>query len=1027
MRRVRLLGSIDVVVGDQVKRLPGQRRQAALAALALRSGSIVETDALISAVWGDDRPATAANTIQNHVSFLRSLLEDRDAIEFREPGYLLVVETDVREAERLLAEAATVTDPDRRVELLRATLGLWRGPALASLGRLPWFADAVQWLAGLRNRAEGLLVTARLDRGEHDQVLPELERLAQDRPFDERLQGQLIMALYRVGRPADALTAYQRLRAALGAELGVDPSPELRELEVAILRHDPVLRPDPELSQPSPAAPAQLPAAPADFTGRLAQIARLDAMPDAPGLPIMVIAGLPGSGKTATAVRWAHRVRDRFPDGQLFVDLQGYADGPAVRPIDALTGFLSALGVPSPQIPVHVNQAAALYRTLLSGRRMLIVLDNAGQADQVRPLLPGGAGCFVLVTSRDQLGGLVARDGARPLPLDTLDPAESHELLTRVLGLERVAAEPEPAERLAQACGHLPLALRIAAATLLLRPELPIAALVERLRADSLGTLTIDGDPRAGVEAAFDASYRALPDPDQRLFRLLSLVPGRHVSTPAARAMAGPEAVAALGRLAAAHLLVRTGDRFQRHDLIRTYAAQRAAREETAELLATVQNRLYDWYLGMVGAAAALLYPHMLRLPERMPETPFAFADHRAATDWLDAERADLVAAIRHGAADVRLRHAAVLLADGLRGHFHLGRHVAEWLVAAEAALDAAGDDGHARAAAHHSLGTAYRCAADLETASAHYAEGLRLSRAVGWSEAEATALGNLGIVGHGRGRLAQAVEHLTKALTVDRRTGRHAGVANNAGNLAAVVLDQGRLADAVAHYTEALDLNRRSGSRHGQSLCLTGLGRALREQGRPVEAEARLTEAIRHCAELGDRDGLAMAYVGMADVTHDLGRTVVSAGHAREALDLARQTADTRTEALALISLGPVSGSATAAAELYRGAYELAVGAGVPGTQIKSLLGLAEAALELGDHGAAHRHAVTARTRAASSGYRVLHGSACLLAARVHLAGGDTGAAERETRQALALHRACGYAAGERHATSVLSELAVR
>ena len=639
---------------------------------------------------------------------------------------------------------------------------------------------------------------------------------------------RLIVALYRTGRQVDALAAYQRLRSALGSELGVDTSPELRALETAILRHDPALRHEPE----APArgvVPAQLPAPATAFTGRLAHLARLDALPAGPGLSIVVIAGIAGSGKTATAVHWAHRVRDRYPDGQLFVDLQGYTGGPAVRPIDALAGFLGALGVPPQQTPLRLDQAAALYRTLVAGRRLLIVLDNARDAEQVRPLLPGEPGCLVLVTSRDRLGGLVARDGALPLPLDTLDPAESHELVTRLLGGERVAAEPAASVELARACGHLPLALRIAAAALLWQPDRPIAGMVDRLRADSLSALAVDGDPKAGISAAFDASYRILPEPARRLFRLLSLVPGRQVSTAAARAMAGPTAAESLGRLTAAHLLVQVGERYLRHDLVRAYAAQRNAREDTAAVRATAERRLYDWCLGIVDAAATLLYPHMLRLPWTVAGARPSFADHRAANAWLDAERADLIAAVRHCAtSDDDLRRVACLLADGLRGYFHLRRNVADWRVVGEAALAAARGDRHAQVAAHHSLGTAYRCAADLDAALGHYAEALRLSRAACWSEAEATALGNLGIVCHGQGRLAEAA-----LLRGDHREARrHADAAlrratwsgyrilhGTARLLAARIhLALGDAREAATQVRHALTIHRDIGHRDGES-----------------------------------------------------------------------------------------------------------------------------------------------------------------------------------------------------------------
>ncbi|MBO0870095.1 MAG: tetratricopeptide repeat protein, partial [Micromonosporaceae bacterium] len=770
---------------------------------------------------------------------------------------------------------------------------------------------------------------------------------------------------------------------------GLEPSASIKQLRTTILAAPETVR-DPGPGQPDRTGrrlvrpPAQLPAPIAAFTGRRTQLAWLDRLVAedlGKELAICTVVGMAGVGKTALVLQWAHRVRDRFPDGQLFVDLRGYAAGPPVRPIDALAGFLRALGVPPEQAPVRLEQATALYRTLTAGRRMLIVLDNAREPDQVRPLLPGEPGCVVVVTSRDRLGGVVARDGASPLPLDVLAPDEAGRLLAGLLGAQRAAAQPGSVLDLARECAFLPLALRVAAATLVWQPARPIADYVAQLRVDRLTALAVDGDPDSTVGAAFDASYRVLPEPARELFCLLGLVPGPDVTAPAAAALAGVDEVQAralLDRLAAAHLLNHAAPgRYGWHDLLRCYAAERAQRSVAPADRQAALERLYGWYLYTVDGAADRLYPHMLRLPREQPAVgPPAtqFADHAAALAWLEAERANLVAAVRAGASRL-----AAQIADALRGYFHLRRYTADWLAVAEAAL-AAAPDTRAEAAAEHSLGTAYRSMGDLTAALRHYVRALRLARAAGWREAEATTLGNLGIVCQGQGRLTAAVDHLTQALAVDRETGRQAGLANNLGNLGFVYRDQGRLDEAAIRFSEALELNRRTGSRHGQALALTGLGQVYRELGRLDEATARLTDAMRLYTEVGDRDGQGVVHHCQGAVDLDREKLGPAREHALAAIRLSRDTGDPRTEADALTVLsGTLNrlGRYHEAADGYRRVRELAEELALPRMQIEALTGLAEAELRLGDHDCARTCAELAAYRAARSGYRVLEAAA--------------------------------------------------
>ncbi|HET9139776.1 ATP-binding protein, partial [Actinophytocola sp.] len=408
---------------------------------------------------------------------------------------------------------------------------------------------------------------------------------------------QLALALYRCGRATDALEVCRRTRQRLHDDLGIDAGPELDALEVAILRNDGSLTP-PVQSRPVPArrptVPAYLPAAVGGFTGRAAELRRLtESLSDAgaTALPVAVISGPAGVGKSALAVHCAHELADRYQDGQLHVNLRGYDLDEPMRPVEALGCFLRALGLPAARVPVDQDEAVLAYRSLLAGRRVLVLLDNAGTAEQVRPLLPGSPSCTVLVTSRNDLRGLCALDGAWPLRLDVLAPAESLALLGRMVGADRLGHEPDAAAELARLCDHLPLALRIASAHLVARPAQPIAEYTRELAdGDRLGTLTIPEDPRASVETAFDLSYRTLAPRTRRLFRRLGLVPGPDFTPALAATLCGlplREAVAELDRLTAAHLIrEHAPGRFQFLDLLRRYAARRAVTEESPAVLA---------------------------------------------------------------------------------------------------------------------------------------------------------------------------------------------------------------------------------------------------------------------------------------------------------------------------------------------------------------------------------------------------------------------------------------------------------
>jgi DNA-binding SARP family transcriptional activator len=632
--QVRLLGPVDVTVNGSPRSVSGARRKAVLAVLALQADEVVSTDRLIGVVWGGAAPSAAHNTLQSHVSHLRQVLENKAAIVARPPGYVLNLgpdATDVAAVEHLVRSTNQIGGAAERARQLRAALAQWRGrPLVDVLGHHPWLDEQAERLDRLWTRINIALADARLALGEHSELIPDLEALSREHPFDEQIHHRLMTALYGAGRQADALATFQRLRRTLAEELGVDPTQELRDLESAILRQDPDLSPPPvagplggvadSWSRPvTPAAgvPTQLPPARNGFAGRVPELASLDALAARRSAAVVVCAvvGTAGVGKTALALHWAHRSAPDFPDGQLYVDLRGFDPHRApLDPADVVRGFLDALEVPVDQIPAGLDAQTGLYRSLLAARQMLVVLDNARDIEQVRPLLPGAPGSLAIVTSRDQLVSLVAAVGARPLVLDLFRAAEARDLLTRRLGEARVAAEPGAVEQIIARCAGLPLALAIAAARAATRPGFPLALLAEELR-EAGGTLdALDGgDPFTDVRAVLSWSYRRLSPDAARLFRLLGPNPGRDMSAAAAASLAGVrpgEVRPLLAELTRAHLLTEASPRrYAFHDLLRAYAIEQAHRSESDDDRRAAVGRLLDHYVHTGHSVPELLEP----------------------------------------------------------------------------------------------------------------------------------------------------------------------------------------------------------------------------------------------------------------------------------------------------------------------------------------------------------------------------------------------------------------------------------
>ena len=677
--RVRLLGPVDVMADGGPRAVSGLRRKAVLATLALHDGEPVSTGRLVDVVWGEAAPPTALNTLQSHVSHLRSVLACKAAILARPPGYVLELGdegTDVRRAERLLRQGSAVGRPVRGARDLREALALWRGRPLADVAGLAWLEEQAGRLDLLREHVRRALSEARLAAGEHAQLVPDLEQMVADHPLDEQIHAQLMLALYRGGRQADALAAYQRLRRTLDEELGMEPSQSLRDLELAILRQDS------SLDAPAPAV--------SHARGRWSGCLRLRRsrpscrrrwrpLPDAlrnwptwtrccarppgaahagdPSVVMSAITGTAGVGKTALAVHWAHRVRERFPGGQLYVDLRGFGRcGQALDPGQALRGFLDAFAVPPERIPADLDAQVGLYRSLLAGKRVLVVLDNARDAEQVRPLLPGSPGCLALVTSRDRLAGLVAAEGAYPVGLDLLTAREAQrDLLARRLGPDRVAGEPQAASEIIERCARLPLALTIAAARAATRPAFTLADTAAELRqATSILDPFGGGDLATDVRAVFSWSYRALSTDAARLFRLLGLYPGPDITVAAAASLAGTALAAGSGAAG------RTGPRAPAHRApprpVRPARSAPCLRHRTGAGPTTSDDardaavgRVLDHCLHTAYAAAGLIEPYFAPV-NPAPPLPGAIVGEPATAEdalvWFAAERATLLAAV---------------------------------------------------------------------------------------------------------------------------------------------------------------------------------------------------------------------------------------------------------------------------------------------------------------------------------------------------------------------------------------------
>lgn len=1045
----RVLGPVGVWTGGRRLGPATAQQRTVLALLLLNLDSVVPVEKISTALWSGSPPASARNAIQGYVARLRRVLAGAGGVAevvTSGPGYQLSVDRSVVDLYRFRDLVAKARGGDAASgEWLREALGLWRGPAFADVAG-EWLPSAVApALDEERLAAVEQHLAIDVDLGRHADAIARLSGVVAEHPFRERSVVLLMTALHHSGRGAEALALYRDTRRRLVAEVGIEPGEELTRLHQRLLEAS---AGPPARSEKAPArsekaereaaankvpadkawiVPHQLPADVAGFVGRADSLSFLDGLlpaePASGGPVIAVVGGPPGAGKTTLAVRWAHRVSDRFPDGQLFVDMRGFHTGPRMTATEALPLLLVALGVAADRIPMGVDAQAALYRSVLAGRRVLLVLDNVADPDQVRPLVPGGPGCLVLVTSRDRLSGLVAVDGAQRVTLDVLSTSDAMDVLARAAGRRKLGGDCAAVAELAELCGRLPLALRIAGARLADQAHLGVRWHVDELAARGrMARLRVEGDDSATIRSAFDLSYQALPAAAARMFRLLGLAPAPGgLTSSALGALAGvpPADVEPLAdALAQLHLVKVSEDgRLVSHDLLQEYAAQLAAEHDPPGEREAAATRLLHFYLHSADrAAVALNGVSRLRVPrDPAPDgLPLAeFADLVAARDWVATEWPNLVSALGIAASTGRDR-LAWQLACAMHSVMRLRAPLAQWLSVAETGLAAArrAGDPLGEATMRLSLGFLHWRTAEFEKAATEYGAAATLAHRAGWRRGRSAALCSTAIAYAGLGRTRPAIRRFEQALAIDREIGDETGESATLTNLAAAYEEVGDLSHAARLGELALPLLRRTGQHQGAAVASDNLATVHREQGRLAEARATAEKSVAICRTIGAQHEEASALITLGLVHRDAGRYGEAACALTSALDIAQRLSDSRLEMFAQTGLAAVElrqGIADGAAKRLGVAIDIARRTGHRRGETEALIAQSTVDVARGAHDDGHRHATEALHLARTSGFALAaaHAEARLAAAALGL--GDAAGAVEHCRRALATQRRAG------------------
>jgi DNA-binding SARP family transcriptional activator/tetratricopeptide (TPR) repeat protein len=1003
---VLILGPVLVRRGAHAVAPSAPLTRTIVGVLALAGAAGLSVDALAESAWPQDKPQVGGKALVVAVHRARQWLaghtDGRVRIERTTTGYtLLGAEVDAHRFTRLAAHTSGLAE----------ALGLWRGEPLADALTGQSVAPAIEALTRTRLTAATEHGRQLLAAGRAGNAVALLAPLVEVYPLDEPLHAVLVEALASAGRQAEALDRYERLRLRLADELGVDPSRELSGTLVRVLRQEIPQAAREPIALAGP-VPAQLPPDVGIFAGRVDQLGQLDALAaSASGGSVVIstLAGIGGVGKTTLATHWAHRVTGTFPDGQLYVDLRGYAQVAPVEPIEALGRFLRALGVSPERVPVAVDEASALFRTMLAGKRVLVVVDNVHSADQVRPLLPGSPGSLALVTSRDRLDGLVAREGARRLAIDVFTPAESMALLAAMLGADRVAAEPADAAELAELCGHLPLALRITAAHLMGRPHLSVAGQVRALRADRLMELAIADDPMSSVRAVFDLSYARLSDADRRVFRLLGIAPGTDISVPAVTVLCGPGAAASLARLVAAHLVRQDDERYSCHDLVREYARARAEAEDAAEQRRSAVETLCRWYLDTADTATRLLYPNdstRLDVPPVTLTGRLSFDGEVSAVGWLRAEMHQLISVIEH-TAEHGPPEISWLLADAIRRFTH-GTGPVELMRALQAGYAAAVDVGSLTGQAAIDLGLtlAYIAVGPKEMTTTHATRALAAARDAGWVEGTAVALTLLAGALDSYGDMDDAQKRYNETIEYARKHGLIEREMAAIHNLAHLYWGIGELHQAADCITRVVAYYRKIGNRNSTIAALDSYGQIQHELGELHDAVATLTEAWT-LSEVNPHDRVQSWVLNhLAEVHIDLGRYDEARDFSARQLSIARNLGDGHVcrGLIATARADLLQGRPVAAIDSYRTATLLTRQIGQIDEETEAAIGWAMASHDLGDDADALQRAQNALALAHRHQFRLWEAGALAVLAAIHLGQNHLDWAVTHAERALAI-----------------------
>jgi DNA-binding SARP family transcriptional activator/tetratricopeptide (TPR) repeat protein/DNA-binding XRE family transcriptional regulator len=1008
---VSVLGPLTVTTLAGPVTIGFGKHRAVLARLAMTPHHPVSREELIEVLWPDGAPASAANVLQTYVSRLRRILEPVPAdgaaapLSWTPGGYrlwlpperldLLTYRARVAESERWAA-----SDPQRGFDLLIAALDLWRGEWAAE--DIPELREHHLVTALTEELIETTIRLARLGLVVQrlPEALPRLRRLTARHLWHEPLHARLVITLAAAGQQAAALEAYDQIRYRLAEELAIDPGADLVAARQAVLagRWEAPVNPRAERLP----TPWQAPAAPGNFTGRAEQLNTIQRLfRGEPGRQVTcVVSGMAGVGKTSLALRAAELLRDDFPDGQLYVDLRGADDEP-VSTLAVLSRLLRGLGTPARAIPIEADEAGALYRSVLAGRRVLVILDNARNSAQIQPLLPGGGSSGVLVTSRHACPDLF---GATHVDLPVLSREEAVVMLHGRTRTAWSTADRQAAATLAEACGRLPVALRMVMSRLTRRTPAELLRLMS-------GTGSSEDD--AALQDTFALSYRELRPDTARLFRVAAHFPGTSFSLAAAAALAGWDAEVtgrALDRLVEANMIEAAGtDRYRYHDLLRQYAVELQPADGAPEAL----YRLADWYLTRTAAAVRLFYPAMVRLPTDADPAEMYFADVSAAAAWLDEEIGNLVALIETAALGGHPERAWQL-ADQLRSYFFVRRDAVSWLATGQAGLTAAETTGDptAQAAMHQTVGQAHWSVGRHRDALRSYEHGVAAAREGGWLIGEAYLLHNLGLVHAELGMTDEAhdlYQHVLRVGAGPEFTHIRAVTLNDLG---VMCTEQGRLHEAVRHFRAALALNSDEGRLPSATANRSNLGMVLRQLEDFEAAHECLTQALTYYQETANQNGQMASMDELSQLYQQRSEWSAGVGAAVEALRIAGQLANPKATAGVLNTLGGALLGARAVTEAqarFREALELSRRNGYLYSEAQAAVGLADTLLALGETAEARAVATRALEVAGLHDYRILAGDALTTLARAALADGDPAGVREHCAAARSHYRTTG------------------